>query len=175
MDGERRRAVNGGVFSRGRGVKVERGGKQGNAGATSASGGATSHAAARVREAVEPVGFADALAGVERSQFTAELDDLVRRLDEQAQVLVKRQTVTELEKYRELVTAFLSRVVKDAYHVEEVPSAFFLQNNKVFVYARQVEEKLALLAEEVRSGNADALSITASTSEIRGLLLDLRG
>ncbi len=121
-----------------------------------------------------PVPFSDALAGVERTQYTAELDDLVRRLDEQAEVLVKRQTVTELEKYRELVTAFLARVVKEAYRVEEVPSAHFLQNNKVFVYARQVEEKLALLAEEVTRGNADALSITAATSEIRGLLLDLR-
>lgn len=156
-------------------MKVEREGKQGSAGATSASAGAASPAAARAREAVAPAGFADTLAGVERSQFTAELDDLVRRLDEQGQVLVKRQTVTELEKYRELVTAFLSRVVKDAYRVEEIPSAFFLQNNKVFVYARKVEEKLALLAEEVRRGNADALSITAATSEIRGLLLDLRG
>lgn len=155
-------------------MKVERGGKQASSTSSASSGSQpSSGAAGRVRDVAAPA-FADALAGVERARAATEIEELVARIDAQAAMLVKRRTVTELEKYRELVAEFLGRVVQGAWKVEEIPSAHFLQNNKVFIRARQVEDKLAALAERIREGNAEALAVTAATSEIRGLLLDLQ-
>lgn len=159
-------------------MKIERGGGAGgssaSAGARGAASGTASSANVSAASGVSSAAFAEALDGAQAVQVSAELDELIRRIDEQAVALVQKRTVTELEKYREMVTSFLSLVVKRGWKVEEIPSAHFLDNNKVFVRARKVEEALLELAERIREGNAEALKVTAATSEIRGLLLDLR-
>lgn len=155
-------------------MKVDRGGKSAPSTGSATSGSQPlSGASGRVRDLTAPT-FADALAGLERARAASEMEELAARIDAQAAMLVKRRTITELERYRELVTEFLRRVVASAWKVEEIPSAHFLQNNKVFIRARQVEEKLVALAERIREGNAEALAVTAATSEIRGLLFDLQ-
>lgn len=149
-------------------MKVERGGKSGGGAPTSSpSSGRASRS-----EASGPA-FATALEMVEHAGATAALDELLRQIEEQADVLVKHQTVTELTRYRELVTGFMKKVLKDGFQVEEIPSAHFMETNKVFVIARRIQEKIEKLAEGVATRTADATAIAAATSEIRGLLLDL--
>lgn len=100
--------------------------------------------------------------------------ELLRQIDEQAQVLLKKRTVTELEKYRSLVTAYMKSVVGDSFKVEEVPSARVIENDKVFIVARKIEAKLLELTDQLLAAHAPAIEIAAATSEIRGLLLDLK-
>lgn len=131
-----------------------------------------SHAASREKGA-DPAKFVAAIESATESAIRRDRDELITEIEEQAKVLVKKRTVSEMTRYRELITVFMKRVVGESYQVSEITSARFLENNKVFMIARQVEEKLIEMAEKIKAGTADALAITAATSEIRGLLLDI--
>ncbi|RMH55695.1 MAG: DUF327 family protein [Candidatus Hydrogenedentota bacterium] len=105
----------------------------------------------------------------------AELEELLREIEERGERLVERRTETELVAYRDAVKEFMARVVGEGWVIEEIPSARFMENNKVFLIAKTVKKRLLDLAEEIRREQSDAMTVTALTSEIRGLLLDLRG
>lgn len=158
-------------------TKVERSSGRGAAarGAGEAAGGGKRRA-----EGVAPAGdggtFTEALEGAAataKSENDAALDELLEKISAAARALSERQTLAEVGAFRELVRSFLDRVVS-SYRVDEVPSARFLENQKVFLVVRKVDEALDALSAEVLSGHAGAVSILARTDEIRGLLLDLR-
>lgn len=119
--------------------------------------------------------FVEAIESAADKQVTKDLDDLFAKIEEQAALLVKKRTVSELEKYREMITTFINTAVQRGLKINEVPSARFMENSKVFIVARQVEEKLLAMAEKIRAGGAQAIEIAAATSEIRGMLLDMKG
>jgi uncharacterized protein YaaR (DUF327 family) len=147
-------------------VKVERGGK--------AAGGQSPVRQAGAREkGADPAKFVEAIESATDSAIRRDRDELIREIEEQAKALVKRRTVGEMTRYRELIAGFMKTVVGESFQVTEVTSARFIENNKVFIIARRIEEKLIEMAERIQAGTADALAITAATSEIRGLLLDI--
>jgi uncharacterized protein len=147
-------------------MKIERGGK-------GEGGGSPVRPSGPRDKGAEPAKFVEAIESATDAAVRRDRDELMREIEEQARVLVKRRTMTEMTRYRELIAGFMKTVVGESYQVSEVPSARFLENNKVFLIARKIEEKLLEMAERIQAGTADALAITAATSEIRGLLLDI--
>jgi len=117
--------------------------------------------------------FVEAITEAKQGAVNRDRDELVTRIEEQARTLVKTRTVTEMTKYRELIAEFMKKVVGESFEMKEIPSARYVENNKVFVVAQKIQETLLDLAEKIRAGTAEALAITAATSEIRGLLLDI--
>lgn len=118
--------------------------------------------------------FVEAISDAKQGAVDRDRDELIAKIEEQAARLVKRKTVTEMDKYRELITEFMKMAVGESYEMKEIPSARFLDNNKVFLIAKKVEEKLLEMAEKIREGTAEAMAITVATSEIRGMLLDMK-
>ncbi len=118
--------------------------------------------------------FVKAIEAATEKSVEADIDGLFGEIEIAADLLVKRRTLAELEEYRRLVASFMKMVTEKGLEVKEVQSARFLENNKVFLIAAQIEKKLLDLAEKVRTGNAAALDVAAATSEIRGLLMDMR-
>jgi uncharacterized protein YaaR (DUF327 family) len=150
--------------------KVERtGGRPADAAGAGGRGGPR-----KVEGGADFAGAVEAAAAAGAAKEAADLDDLVARIDEAARRLAERRTLPELTAFRDLVKAFLERVVGTAYKVAEVPSARFAQNQKVFIVARKIDAALEDLSSHVLSGHATAVSILARSDEIRGLLLDLR-
>lgn len=146
-------------------MKVERGGSRTTGGESRPSAPARKTGAS----------FVEAISEAKKDAVERDHDKLVTEIEEQARLLVKKRTITEMTKYRELVTGLMKRIVEDSIEMKEVPSAKYLENQKVFVVAKKIEEKLLELAEKIRSGTAEALEIVAATSEIRGMLLDIKG
>lgn len=137
---------------------------------TSAAGSAKGEPRAGQTSGAE---FTEAIQAAARREESADLKDLLRRIDEKAELLVERRTDSALSEFRQLVAEFMKRAIKESLRVVEVNSARFLDNSKVFIVARTIEEKMKAMADELVSGKADALSIAAKTSEIRGMLMDL--
>lgn len=117
--------------------------------------------------------FVEAISEAKQGAVNRDRDELVARIEEQARTLVKTRTVTEMTRYRDLIAEFMKKVVGESFEMKEIPSARYVENNKVFVVAQKIQQTLLDLAEKIRAGTAEALSITAATSEIRGLLLDI--
>lgn len=149
-------------------MKVERGGGRSAASAGGAGG-------QRQPSAVSGVSFADSIRSATESAEKASIDALIASIEEQGRELVQRPTPGNLDHYRSLVLDFMKRVVGEGFSTESIPSARYLENNKVFVVARRIEERLHELADKIASGQTDAMAIMAATSEIRGLLMDLLG
>ncbi len=146
-------------------MKVERGKKGGD-------GGGPSRAQARKVEGGSK--FVEAISAATDRAVEKDQDRLFTMIEEQANILVKKQTVGEMTKYRDLVTDFMKLVVEGSLQTGEIPSAHFRASGKVFIITRRIEEKLLEMAEQIRSGTAQAMAITAATSEIRGLLMDIK-
>lgn len=149
-------------------MKVERGGGR----SASGTGGAGGQ---RQSAAVAGVSFADSIRTAAAAAETASIEALIASIEEQGRHLVKRPTPGNLDRYRELILDFMKRVVGEGFSTESIPSARYMENNKVFVVARKIEERLHELAERIASGQTDAMALMAATSEIRGLLMDLNG
>jgi len=149
-------------------MKVERGTRQ--AGDTTAGVGGK-----QAKKTEGESNFVAALEGATQDSINQDLDDLYRRIEEQADVLVKKRTDTELTKYRELIGEFMKGVLDKGFKVAQINSVHVMDNGKVFVVAQRIEEKLLQMAEKIASGKAEAMEVAATTSEIRGLLFDLRG
>ncbi|MBL4889559.1 MAG: YaaR family protein [Candidatus Lindowbacteria bacterium] len=118
--------------------------------------------------------FAATVSEVESDVHEQEIDELFAEIQEKAEVLVKKQTDTALQEYKDLVSKFLKKVIGENVKITEITSTFFMENSKVYVLAKNIDQGLADLAEQVHSGNPDAMKIAAKSSEIRGWLIDIR-
>ncbi|OIO31437.1 MAG: hypothetical protein COS94_04495 [Candidatus Hydrogenedentes bacterium CG07_land_8_20_14_0_80_42_17] len=118
--------------------------------------------------------FVEAIRTADEKHAEGELDDLLDKITVAAERLVKKRTASALDEYKSFVSSFMKLVIEKGFKVQEIPSARFMENNKVFMIASKIENKLLELTERIREGNAGAMEIASATSDIRGWLFDMR-
>ncbi|MCS7234269.1 MAG: YaaR family protein [Synergistetes bacterium] len=99
-----------------------------------------------------------------------DLNDILRELDEAASSLKDDPSLENLNKYKELVRAFLKEVLSKAYKVREVISR---RSGKLFILVERVNKALEELIDRVLRKQFDALWLASKLEEIRGLLIDI--
>lgn len=102
----------------------------------------------------------------------SELEELISKVDLQRDKLLKKPTLTEVNKYKKLVSEFLKTAnVKD----ELQRQGFSNYNRKKLTLSiiKEINEKLKNLTEVFLSDNYDAFEIIKATDEIRGLMVDI--
>lgn len=126
------------------------------------------------RRSVEPANeFSADLAQNKEKLSMNELQKLFDKVSEQGARLTKTPTFEELRTYRDLVQRFLSEAVAGMYEKQSQPGWDRFGRQKVYTTVRKVNDKLGEMAEEIRNGQANALSIAAKHDAIRGMLVDL--
>ncbi len=126
------------------------------------------------RKAVEPT--SDFLADLTKNKEKLSLNEMQKLFDkvaEQGARLTKTPTFEELRLYRDLVQRFLSEAVANMYEKQSQPGWDRFGRQKVYTTVRKVNGKLSEMAEDIRNGQANALSIAAQHDAIRGMLVDL--
>ena len=93
--------------------------------------------------------------------------------DEQGARLSRTPTYDELRSYRGLIQRFGGEVVNNMYEMTSQAGWDRMGRRKVYTTVRKIDKKLEEMAESIRLGQADQLSIIASHDAIRGLLVDL--
>ncbi|MDO4204378.1 MAG: YaaR family protein [Selenomonadaceae bacterium] len=117
--------------------------------------------------------FSMELAGQERHMSKEELEELLKKIDEQGARLSATPTYDELVAYRSLVQTFVSEAVDRMYYLHTDAGWDRLGRQKVFTTVRNVDRELETLAEKIRLGQTNQLDIVASQDAIRGMLVDL--
>lgn len=102
-----------------------------------------------------------------------ELEELLKKIDEQGARLSATPTYDELVAYRSLVQTFVSEAVDRMYYLHTDAGWDRLGRQKVFTTVRNVDRELETLAEKIRLGQTNQLDIVASQDAIRGMLVDL--
>ena len=117
--------------------------------------------------------FGTELADQKSSMSREAMDRLLEKIDEQGARLSKSPTYEELRSYRALILSFIGEAVDGMYDLHTQAGWDRLGRQKVYTSVRKIDKKLEEMAEKIRLGQADQLSIIASHDAIRGLLVDL--
>ncbi|MBQ9364302.1 MAG: YaaR family protein [Schwartzia sp.] len=102
-----------------------------------------------------------------------QLQRLLKKIDEQGARLTNTPTYDELKSYRSLVKEFIGEAVSHMYSLHTSAGWDRMGRQKVYTTVRKIDEELESIAEHIRLGQADPLSIVASQDAIRGMLVDL--
>ncbi|WP_196593002.1 YaaR family protein [Pectinatus sottacetonis] len=102
-----------------------------------------------------------------------QLKKLFDKVSEQGEKLTKTPTYDELRSYRDVVKQFIGEAVTRMYSMRSQSGWDRLGRQKIYTTVRKVDSKLEEMAEEIRLGQASALTIAAKHEAIRGMLVDL--
>lgn len=116
--------------------------------------------------------FSEAFLNVAEGSLQASLDQLMAGVQEQGERLARRNNFEELNKYKELVRAFLLKVSRDLYKVKVSDGGKPSPGHKVYIILQKVDVELEKLSKLVLAGQAPQLRILERLDQIRGLLLD---
>ena len=103
----------------------------------------------------------------------AQLEELLKKIDEQGAKLTSTPTYDELRAYRSLVQEFVNEAVANMYELHTSAGWDRMGRQKVYTTVRKIDEELEKMAEHIRVGQSDQLDIVASQDAIRGMLVDL--
>ena len=107
------------------------------------------------------------------SMSRAQLEELLKKIDEQGAKLTSTPTYDELRAYRSLVQEFVNEAVANMYELHTSAGWDRMGRQKVYTTVRKIDEELEKMAEHIRVGQSDQLDIVASQNAIRGMLVDL--
>ena len=102
-----------------------------------------------------------------------QMEELLRKIDEQAVKLSKTPTYDELKAYRTMIKNFVGTAVSMMYELHSQAGWDRMGRQRVYTTVRKVDQKLEEMAEKIRLGHADQLDVVASHDAIRGMLVDL--
>ncbi len=117
--------------------------------------------------------FSSELSDQQSAMSDAQMEELLKKIDEQGARLTKTPTYDELKSYRNLVKNFVGEAVSRMYSLHSQSGWDRLGRQKVYTTVRKIDSKMEEMAEKIRLGQADQLSIVASQDAIRGMLVDL--
>ncbi len=103
----------------------------------------------------------------------AEMEKLLKKIDEQAARLSKTPTYDELKEYRTLIKNFVGEAVSRMYELHTQAGWDRMGRQKVYTTVRKIDKKLEEMAEKIRLGQSEQLDVIASHDAIRGMLVDL--
>ena len=102
-----------------------------------------------------------------------QLQEILKKIDEQGARLTNTPTYDELKAYRDLVKDFVDEAVGRMYQLHVQAGWDRMGRQKVYTTVRRIDEELEAMAEHIRLGQADPLTIVAGQDAIRGMLVDL--
>ena len=102
-----------------------------------------------------------------------QMEEMLKKIDEQALRLSKTPTYDELKAYRTLIKNFVGTAVSLMYELHSQAGWDRMGRQRVYTTVRKVDAKLEEMAEKIRLGHAEQLDVVASHDAIRGMLVDL--
>ena len=117
--------------------------------------------------------FSAQLSDKQESMTRQQLEELLRKIDEQGAKLTKTPTYDELKEYRNLVKSFVGEAVSQMYSLHTQSGWDRLGRQKVYTTVRKIDKELEKMAEHIRLGQTEGLDIVAGQDAIRGMLVDL--
>lgn len=119
------------------------------------------------------VDFSSELLRNETEMSTEHLHELLDQIDDKGTKLSETPTYAELRDYRDLIKDFLNEAVSRMYMLSSQSGWDRQGRQKAYTMVRKVDKALSDITEQIRTGQATALSIIEKHGEIRGLLVDM--
>ena len=101
------------------------------------------------------------------------LSELSKKIDSQAEVLVKKASLVEFEKYRRLISELIYEVVNNAYAFTKENIVDARGRRRTFALVSTIDKKLDEMAALILTQNAQSIELICKVDDIRGMILDL--
>lgn len=101
------------------------------------------------------------------------LNELMECITRQGKRLEKKADIKELRIYKKYVSQFLNEALSASHEFTKQNVLDRRGRSRVYAVIKKVDEKLALLAEQVLSSEKDNLKIVSLLDSIKGLILDI--
>jgi uncharacterized protein len=122
---------------------------------------------------VKSPAFQDLFHAANAKLTRAELDRLIRSIDDMGKQLAKQMSWRALMDYKERVRRFLEQVVKGGFATLEKQGFDRRGRMRLYKIVSQIDDLMAELAEQVVDEESEHLEILAKIGDIRGLLVNL--
>jgi len=109
----------------------------------------------------------------DHGEHRGNLEGLLDKVHQSGDMLVETQSLENIKRYRQAVSAFLKYVVGNMLTVEEQTSGGNILRRKRFTQVKIIDDKLESLVQGVLRNQGKQLDVLEKINEIRGLLIDL--
>ena len=122
---------------------------------------------------VEPSRFFKVLKQERYPSAREEMDELLRKLDEQARRLIHSRTLIDLNHYKKLVYQFVERAVGQGIALAERHSTDARGRSRIYRCVEKIDEQLVQLTDDVLEREKSRLHLLERIGQIKGLLIQL--
>lgn len=122
-------------------------------------------------EGAAPFGVLMQEKGLENSKDT--LNRLLERINAQGELIAQRRDISDVRKYRELVSDFMEEATRSAYRTDKEGSFDSKGRFKEYAVVKKINAEVETLTRQVLDDQKDNLAILDQLGTIRGLLVDL--
>lgn len=109
----------------------------------------------------------------EKTNQNEYINTLKEKIEKQGIILSQRADLCELQRYRSMISEFLSEAIKGAFSFEKNNFFDSRGRHQILSDVKKVNEKLDELAAELISREQDNLKIADLIEDIRGLIFDI--
>lgn len=110
---------------------------------------------------------------LQQEQHLEYIKKLKSKIFEQGEVIKKKADISELQKYRKMISELLNETVSNSFQCVKSDSYSARSGHKIFIVIRKVNDKLDELTKEILVNQTDNLKLLGMVDDIRGLLVDL--
>lgn len=109
----------------------------------------------------------------DQGEHRENLEELLDEVHQSGDMLADSQSLVNIKRYRQAVSAFLAYIVNNMLTVEEQTSGGNILRRKRFTQVKVIDDKLESLVQAVLRNQGKQLDVLERINEIRGLLIDL--
>ena len=117
--------------------------------------------------------FSDVIEGINRQNCNRKLTEMSNEILKQGRVLSERYDITELKRYKKMLSEFMHEAVRFCYEFRKSNSRDRNGRHKMFALVKKINKKMEELTETVLSQQVDVIQLIADIDEINGMIFDL--
>lgn len=107
------------------------------------------------------------------AEYEERLKKLRERIEHQGEILKTRMDLSELDKYRRLISELIGETASNAYRYLKLERFGSGGDRRIYAVIRQVNRMLEQMTQELLSEQNDQILLLEMADDIRGLLVDL--
>jgi uncharacterized protein YaaR (DUF327 family) len=98
--------------------------------------------------------------------------EITHEIFAQGEVVVSRCDISELDKYKSLISSFFNELMEDSYQVNHEDNSLF-SRKKLYSNIKKINTDIEKIASELLKTQKSQVEILACVEDIRGLILDV--
>lgn len=117
--------------------------------------------------------FKSQLSNEKQAIYMEHIQGLISEIERQGEKLGKKADMSELQKYREMITKLINETVSNGFVFEKEGRMGANGRSKIFATIKQINDKLDEMTKKLLESEKENINFLDDIDDIRGLLVDM--